>query len=394
VSISKAVEAVVVCVCALSFALMSLAICMLLITGNGLVHHDAMSFWTAGQLFAHGKNPYDAAETLRIQREAGLGSTYDPLILRNPPFALPLVVPLGYLSQRWATLVWSALLLAAFALSVRLLWDVFGRPKGLLRWVPYGFAPALICILVGQSAILPLLGLALFFRYHRTHPFAAGAALWLCMLKPHLLLPFAAVLLLWTIRERRFRMLAGSAVALSASIGIAWALDPHAWSQYATMAGGSRVEQEYIPCISVALRLWLRPEALWLQWLPCVIGSAFAVVYYWRRRASWNWNSGGGLLLLVSVLVAPYAWVSDTALALPALMYAATKYPSRVMLLILAVLMALMEGEALRGTPWHSPLYLWPAPAWLVWYLWNNALGSAAEGPRGTQEPATMLPLA
>jgi hypothetical protein len=393
VSISKTAEAVIVCACALGFALMALAICMLLMTGNGLVHHDAMSFWTAGQLFAHGKNPYDAAETLGVQRAAGLDSSYAPLILRNPPFALPLVLPLGYLSQRWATLAWSALLLAAFVLSVRLLWEIFGHPKGLLRWLPYGFAPALICILVGQSAILPLLGLALFFRYHRTHPFAAGAALWLCMLKPHLLLPFAAVLLLWTIREGRFRMLAGAAVALAASTAVAWALDPHAWSQYATMAAGSKVEQEYIPCISVALRLWLRPAALWLQWLPCAAGSVFAVVYYWRRRAFWDWGSGGGLLLLISVLVAPYAWVSDTALALPALMYAASKYPSRVMLMILGVLMVSLEGEALRGTPWHSPLYLWPAPAWLLWYLCNHALASAAERRCATQEPATM-PLA
>ena len=388
-SISKAIEAVIVCASALTFGLMALAVCMLLITGNGLVHHDAMSFWTAGQLVAHGQNPYDAAETLRIQRAAGLGSSYAPLIIRNPPYALPLVLPLGYLSQRWATLLWSALLLVAFALSVRLLWDVFGRPKGLLRWLPYGFAPALICILVGQSAMLPLLGLALFFRYHRTRPFAAGAALWLCMLKPHLLLPFAAVLLLWSIRELRFRILAGAAVALAASIGIAWVLDPHAWSQYAQMAGSSRVEKEYIPCISVALRLGLRPGALWLQWLPCAIGSTFAVFYYWRRRASWNWNSGGGLLLLISVLVAPYAWVSDTALAVPALMYAATQRPSRVMLLILALLIALMEGEALRGVPWHSPLYLWPASAWLLWYLCNNALARAVEArPLPAQEGA------
>jgi hypothetical protein len=213
------------------------------------------------------------------------------------------------------------------------------------------------------------------------------------MLKPHLLLPFAAVLLLWTIRERHFRILAGAAVALATSTAVAWALDPHAWSQYAAMAGSSKVEQEYIPCISVALRLWLRPAARWLQWLPCAVGSVFAVVYYWRRRASWDWRSGGGLLLLVSVLVAPYAWVSDSALALPALMYVATKYPSRIMLMILAVLMVLLEGEALRGTPWHSPLYLWPAPAWLLWYLCNHALASAAEGRCADQEPATT-PLA
>lgn len=374
---SKAVEAVIVCACALAFALMalaSLAVYVPVITGNGFATHEVISFWSAGQLLAHGQNPYDAAETLRIQRAAGLGNSYNALIMRNPPIALPLVLPLGYLTQRQAMLLWLAFLLGVFALSVRLLWDAFGQPEGLPRWLPYGFAPALICIVVGQSAILPLLGLALFFRYHRMYPFAAGAALWLCTLKPHLLLPFAAVLLLWSIRERRFRILAGASVALAASLAVAWALDPHAWSQYAQMARGSRVEQEYIPCISVALRLGLRPAALWLQWLPCAVGCTFAVFYYWRNRTAWNWNSSGGLLLLISVLVAPYAWVSDTTLALPALMYAATQRPSRAMLLTLAALMALLEVQFLRGVPWHSPLYLWPAAAWLLWYLCNNAL--------------------
>jgi hypothetical protein len=64
--------------------------------------------------------------------------------------------------------------------------------------------------------------------------------------------------------------------------------------------------------------------------------------------------------------------------------------PIARMLMVLAVLMALMEGEALRATPWHSPLYLWPAPVWLLWYLCNHALASAADGDRADQEPATM----
>src|ERR1700760_2544253 len=98
-STAKVIEAAIVCVCALIFALMamaSLAVYVPLITGNGLASHDALSFWSTGQLLAHGKNPYDAAEILRIQRAAG--SSNDPLIMRNPPIALPLVLPLGYLS--------------------------------------------------------------------------------------------------------------------------------------------------------------------------------------------------------------------------------------------------------------------------------------------------------
>jgi glycosyl transferase family 87 len=372
VRITRAVAAVILFGGALAFAITVIAACVPLITGDGLLNHDTRSFWSTGQLLAHGKNPYDATEVLRLQRAAGI--TKAPLIMRNPPLALPLVLPLGYLSLHSAVLLWSALLLAAFVLSVHLLWATFGRPRGIPRWLPYAFAPALNCIVAGQTAVLPLLGVALFFRYRRLRPFAAGAALWLCILKPHLLVPFAIVLSLWSIRERQFRILAGAAAAVAASVAIVWALDPHAWAQYVQMMRGSRIEQEYIPCIGVALRFALRPSALWLQWLPCVIGSGFAVVYYWRNRATWSWDSDGGLLLLISLVAAPYAWVSDTALALPALMHAAIRRHNRVMLWVLATLVAILEAEFLAGVSWHSPLFLWPASAWLLWYLCNNAL--------------------
>jgi hypothetical protein len=40
---------------------------------------------------------------------------------------------------------------------------------------------------------------------------------------------------------------------------------------------------------------------------------------------------------------------------------------------------------------WHSPLYLWPAAAWLLWYLCNNALAPAAEARRAAQELVTTM---
>jgi hypothetical protein len=372
------VEAVVVCAFALSSSLLACGICMLLLTGNSLTHHDAMSFWSAGWQLAHGLNPYDADATLRLQRAAGLAHNYAPLIMRNPPFALPLVLPLGYFHQFSATLLWSACLLATLAASIRLLSKSLGA-SGVARWLPFTFAPALICILVGQSAIFPLLGLAIFFRYHRTHPFSAGAGLWFCLLKPHLLLPFGAILLLWTIYERRFRILAGAAAALAATCVAAWALDPHAWSQYRQMASQSGIDREFIPCLSVALRFLIRPQAMWLEWLPAACGAAFAAWYYWRRRASWDWLRDGSLILLLSLVVAPYAWVSDTALALPALIYAGIR-SSRAMLVILAALMVLLEVQALAGVPWHSPLYVWPAAAWLALWLVRDPVAAHCAG--------------
>ena len=49
-----------------------------------------------------------------------------------------------------------------------------------------------------------LLGLVLFLRLHRSSPFLAGVSLWLCLLKPHLFVPFGIVLIVWAIVTRSY----------------------------------------------------------------------------------------------------------------------------------------------------------------------------------------------
>jgi len=48
----------------------------------------------------------------------------------------------------------------------------------------------------------------------------------------------------------------------------------------------SGIEKEFIPCLSVVLRLWVSPSALWLQYVPVARGGLWALGYYWRRRAT------------------------------------------------------------------------------------------------------------
>ena len=110
--------------------------------------------------------------------------------MRNPPSALLLTLPLGFFGLRAGALLWSLFLLACLVLSVRMLWAMHGRPRNQLHWLGYTFAPALDCLMSGQMSLFVLLGLVLFLRLHRSRPFLAGASLWLCMLKPHLFLPF------------------------------------------------------------------------------------------------------------------------------------------------------------------------------------------------------------
>jgi hypothetical protein len=259
-------------------------------------------------------------------------------------------------------------------LSVRILADLHGRPRSLLNWLGYSFAPALMCVIVGQTSLFALLGLALFLRLLAQRPFLAGMALWLCTLKPHLFLPFALVLAIWIVLERSYTVVLGLVVAMVVSLGITWLIAPAAWAQYEQMIRISGIEEQFIPCLGVALRLWVNPQTTLLQYLPAIAGCSWGVVWYWRKRGNWDWKSDGNLLILVSLACAPYCWLFDQALAIPALLYGAYITRSRLLLAALALGSVAIEAALIMGVKLPSPLFVWTAPVWLCWYLLATAL--------------------
>jgi hypothetical protein len=213
------------------------------------------------------------------------------------------------------------------------------------------------------------MGLVLFLRLHQTRPFLAGVSLWLCALKPHLFLPFAIVLLAWIVVHRSYSILLGAVSSMAASCTAAWLMDPGAWANYGRMMRTYGIEREFIPCWSVVLRLWTRPQATWIQYLLPALGCAWALAYFWKRRQSWDWLMDGGLVMVVSILAAPYCWLFDQALVVPALLCGAYVTRSRVLLVLLALASLAIEVGMVLGVKLPSALYLWTAPAWLAWYL-------------------------
>jgi hypothetical protein len=99
----------------------------------------------------------------------------------------------------------------------------------------------------------------------------------------------------------------------------------------------------------------------------------------------WDWGHHGLLVLLVSVACAPYAWFTDEAVLLPAVLaglYAATEL--RRSLLPLALFGGVALIEVLRAVPLTSPYYLWTPLAWLAWYLYATRSGVSGQGMRET----------
>jgi hypothetical protein len=386
-------DLLVVVVCGLTFPFAALGFFFTLLPGRLIGTRDFTVFWATGQQLAHHANPYDGGDLLRIERSAGFGERHVAMFMRNPPWGLPLVYPLGLLGLWTASVLWSMFLLGCLAASVHMLWVMHGRPPNQRHWLGYSFGPALVCMIMGQTTLIVLLGLVLFLRLHRTRPFLAGIALWPCALKPHLFLPYGVALLAWVVVSRSYKVLIGAVAAISVSSAIVLLIDPAVWTQYTLMIRTSGIESDFIPCVSVILRRWISSGTVWIQYLPSVLACIWAAGYYWNRRSTWEWMRDGSLLMVVSLVTAPYSWIYDGCILIPALLQGAYVTRSRNVLLALAFLSALVELSMALDVLRPKALFLWTlwtAPAWFVWYLVAtlNKGGKAEEIHGGTSEIA------
>jgi hypothetical protein len=365
-----------VCIFAAGFCLVA-SICVVGLSDTSTANRDFIEYWAVGQQLIHGANPYDAAAIMRIERAVGFDGI-QPRITFSPPVAFFLVLPLGLVSAKTGLILWLLAIMVSLVASIRMLWTLHGRPNNRLHLLGYLFPPVLVCLLAGQLGIFLLLGIVLFLYFRKSRPFLAGAVLLPCVLKPHLFLPFAIVLLLWAVSRKAYRLLGGFSVTLLASCAFTLYFDIHVWSQYAQMMSESRALQ-LSPALSVAFRILLDRNAVWLQFLPEAAGCTWALWYFWTRRSCWHWMDQGMLLLIVSAACAPYAFFPDEAMLLPAVLaglYRAEDSNRSLLPFVLFTGAALIE--VFTFVPIVSMFYVWTVPAWLAWYLYATGSKSAA----------------
>lgn len=354
---------------ALSSGLLFISLFLVYSNARVLADRDFVAYWATGRQFTSFRNPYDPVALSRIEHLVGLEARYSVGVMRNPPWALPLTIPFGFLSLQASGILALLILAASYAASVHILLGISGCREWTTKAVLYLFGPALICLIWGQTSVLVLLGLALFLRFHASRPFLAGVSLWFWMLKPHLLLPAIAVLVAWILVRRSYRIVAGLAVALIASSALTLIVDSHAFSEYLGMIGSSGYEREAIPVLSALLRTLLTPNLMPLQFAPAAAACTWALVYFWRCRRTWNWQSHGILLLPVSLLVAPYAFLNDHVVVIPAIAFTACRARRRWPILTVALACTCLTIVfVLRFSP--APLYWATSFATVIWPAW------------------------
>jgi hypothetical protein len=336
--------------------------------------YDFAEYWAAGRLAARGENPYDPARVGELEREAGRDG--EPLLMWNPPWTLPLVVPFGLAPPQAAHLLW---LLASFGTvlaAADLAWREYGGPAGTrgVAWLlAFTFVPTFLTLYLGQIAAVPLAGAVLFLRWvRRGHELRAGAATLLLAVKPHLFAFFWVALLLWSAGRHRWRVPAGAVLAGLAATLAALAFDPAVLSQYRETLTATPPAQYRSPTWGTVLRLLCGEGRFGLQFIPPLLGVAWFVPTWLRHRSSWDWGERLPALLFASLLAAPYgAWPFDlVVLLVPLLRVAAAAardggVPRGAVVLYLAA-----NGVAAASVAGRVDFFwwLWLTPALLLAY--------------------------
>src|SRR4051794_14540860 len=72
---------------------------------------DFVEYWAAGQLLAGGENPHDPVRIAELETQAGRDEK--AILMWNPPWTLPFVLPLGWMPVPAGHIFWLLLQLAA-----------------------------------------------------------------------------------------------------------------------------------------------------------------------------------------------------------------------------------------------------------------------------------------
>jgi hypothetical protein len=353
-------------------------------------YDDFVEYWAAGRLNLEGSNPYSPEEMLPLELQTGRRYAL-PLLMYNPPWTLPLVMPFGVLNYPLSRLLWFAAQTALIFFCASYIWKFYHGPPNLhwLAWViAFTFLPTLFVLKYGQISAVMLLGAVFFLMVTRRQVWwLAGLALLCLSIKPHTLYLLVLAFFVWVLSERRWPLLVGSAGGIFLATGIAVAFNPLVLKQYFFALDQHSPIWWATPTIGGTIRYLLSPEKKWLQFLPTVLGVIWFGYYWWKRRRAWNWPEQVPLLVMVSVLTAAYGWTYDYVVLVVVILSVAAGLLQRelnwttvlaiaVYLVIDGIILATNLNGAINNEFW----LMWLAPGLAAWYFLMIYLGVAGLG--------------
>ncbi len=329
---------------------------------------DFVGYWSSGHAFIADANPYDEATLSAYERALGWDDEAT-MFVWYPPWGLLITAWFGLLPFWPARLLFLVLTLALLVLAGGWLWRrAGGQAAGVWQGelVALLFIPSLFCAWVGQMSVLLLAGiLAAVWLLEHEHDWLAGLALCVVSLKPQVAHLFFALLFLWCISYRRWRILTGWLGGLLLALLLVFWMNP-AVSWEAMLSRGGPLLMSH-PTLGFTLRLLTGEYAL--QFVPTLVGLTillFGWLSWWRH---FNWRRHLPLLLALSLATMCFGWTSDMTLLLPAVIYLLVRAEELLaagqaragwaLLLGLAVL------QVLNAVPGQVGVNVFVASAWL-----------------------------
>ena len=363
-----------------------------ILNSPGAVVKDSIQYWASSKLLLAHSNPYNRVNVFRLERWAGVPIGHGG-VTPNPPFALFLTLPLGFFAPRTAIFLWALMIIAAIVISVRVLWLLNGRPPDRLHLLGYVFAPVVACVPLGQILPFELLGVTLFLWLNRTYPLLAGLGFALLTIKPQLLIPFGIAAILWGAVRKQYAFLVGVFIGTGILFSVPFYFDPHIVIHYLPIIHFENAYTRIMPNYSTLLHR-LDPGVGFLQYALAVGAGCWAIWWFLRRGDRWDWNNEGLLLIMISVIAAPYYGFEDEALVLPAILSAIYLCADSGILL---TSYGFIDGAALLlvviNVKFYSGAYIWTGVAWLCWYCYVRYFSRASAAMKGDNaKTAAMLP--
>ncbi len=283
------------------------------------IANDFVNVWAAGKLALEGQPA--AAYDWAVHREvevAAVEHDFDGYYgWHYPPTFLFVAAPLAALPYLTAALVWLAVTLPAYMLTIR---SIIGERLGLL--LACAFPGVIWNISAGQNGFLTaaLIGGMLINLERR--PILAGVFLGLLTYKPQFGILFPVVLVF----DGRWRVIA-AAVATASALGAAALLTfgLQSWQAFvewmpvtsAVVFGDGRAGLNKLQSLFGVVR-WLGGgmTAAWLAQGVFIAVLAAAVVALWRRSVSYEIKAAA--LAVAALLATPYLYIYDfPVLAIP-----------------------------------------------------------------------------
>jgi hypothetical protein len=313
---------------------------------------DYITYWTAGELVAGGRSPYDVEAQIHLQRAHGWDrSTKGRGVLEFLPYYYPpwfaiactIFVPLGFEGGK---LAWFWLNLELLLLTGVVLKDAVPRlpPSIPLVSVPL-FLLSGLALFGGQTSIVLLFLAAVTWRLlDQGQDLAAGVVLAAITTKPQLAGVLVLALLARAIQQRRIRVMQGFALALGVLCVLSTLFVPSWPIEMLAATRRTAPPTEYFPWLGnawflVLKTLGLRGCTLWSLYLAVALPFLVAVLKT-ALDANRDVRDVFAIGLLAAFFVAPYGRHYDfPVLLVPLLVLLADRLSEKQGAILLLALM-------------------------------------------------------